>query len=379
MTQNIRFESLGVTAQLSAFLPEAAEATAEFHLIFHVDPRAESFASQSERLALAEKELREGDLLAGACAVFRRYFLSDAANQAALLPSPDCATAIVQQPPLDGSKVILWLYLQRGSEVSHDGTQTVAVHNGYRHLYHMGLISPEGDSYAQTLALLDKYETALSAQGASLPAHCVRTWFNVVDVDNQYAGLVRARRERFARLGLTAQTHYIASTGIGGGSAEPAAIVQLGGYALLGFEPTRQRYLYAPSHLNPTSEYGVTFERGTVMEFGDRAEVYISGTASIDNQGQVVHVGDIRRQTLRMWENVEALLYEAETSWEDVAQMIVYLRDVGDYAVVESMFHERFGTLPCAIVWAPVCRPAWLIEMECIAIPRRRNPRFRPL
>ena len=66
-------------------------------------------------------------------------------------------------------------------------------------------------------------------------------------------------------------------------------------------------YLYAPTHLNPTYEYGVSFERGTYVDYGDRRQVFISGTASINHRGEVVYPGDIRKQTERMWENVETL------------------------------------------------------------------------
>ena len=32
--------------------------------------------------------------------------------------------------------------------------------------------------------------------------------------------------------------------------------------------------------------------------------------------------------------------------------------------------------VPTVIVLVPVCRPGWLIEMECMAIAPRRNPQF---
>ena len=44
----------------------------------------------------------------------------------------------------------------------------------------------------------------------------VRTWIYVADIDVNYDGVVRARNDVFRRYGLTADTHYIASTGIGG-------------------------------------------------------------------------------------------------------------------------------------------------------------------
>ena len=184
---------------------------------------------------------------------------------------------------------------------------------------------------------------------------------------------MKARRENFYTQGLTEKTHYIASTGIGGLPADTRSIVQLGTYALTGAEKSQIKYLYAPEYLNPTYEYGVTFERGTCVEYGDRAEIYISGTASIDNKGNVLYIGDIEKQTLRMLENVNALLLEAKSGFSDVAQIIVYLRDINDYQIVKKIFDERFPDIPKVITLAPVCRPTWLIEMECVAVAERKN------
>ena len=178
-------------------------------------------------------------------------------------------------------------------------------------------------------------------------------------------------------LSNTTNTVGVCGTGIGGLPADTRALVQMGTYALTGFEPSQQRYLYAPTHLNPTYEYGVTFERGTVMEYGDRAHVFLSGTASINNKGEVVHVGNIVKQTERMWENVGVLLEEGGASFDDVMQIIVYLRDVCDYPTVKEMFARRFPDTPKVITLAPVCRPTWLIEMECIAVKKRCNEKYR--
>lgn len=127
-------------------------------------------------------------------------------------------------------------------------------------------------------------------------------------------------------------------------------------------------FLYAPTHLNPTYEYGVSFERGTFVDYGDRRQVFISGTASINNRGEVMYPGDVRQQTQRMWENVEALLAEAGCTFADVGHCMVYLRDMADYAVVRDLFDRRFPQWPVVMVHAPVCRSGWLIEMECMAV-----------
>lgn len=88
-----------------------------------------------------------------------------------------------------------------------------------------------------------------------------------------YAGVVKARNEVFVTQGLTPQTHYIASTGIGGRHADTQVLVQMDTYAVLGIRQEQIHYLYAPTHLNPTYEYGVSFERGTYVDYGDRRQV----------------------------------------------------------------------------------------------------------
>ena len=374
--RKLQFEELEVTAEVAAYEPK--EGVTEWHVILHVNNNQLPFGEQLGRLYEAEDRLPGMPEFWGAQYIMKRYFLSDSTNQQPLMrQQKNISVSLIQQQPLDGTKIAAWLYLQSGVEVREQNGAVVVSHNGYQHLWKMGMVKNQGDSARQTEELLTEYEAMLSKFNATLAENCIRTWFFVRDVDTNYHGLVVARRENFIQQGLTEKTHYISSTGIGGSPADTKALVQLGTYAITGLEPDQQHYLYAPTHLNPTYEYGVTFERGTVVEYGDRDHIFISSTASINNKGEVEHIGDIILQTKRMWENVEALLKEGETGWEDVMQIIVYLRDTADYEVVKALFAERFPHIPTVITLAPVCRPTWLVEMECIAVKEKVNERFR--
>ncbi len=374
--KKIEMRDLGVRVEASTFA--ASEGATEWHVMLHVEPCGQSFPEQMGRIYAAEDMLVLTLGLENPKYILKRYFLSDCANQEPLMRRErSVSTSFIQQQPLDGSKLAVWMYIMSDTSVRKEGDAMVAEHNGYKHLWRMGMCHPVGDSAQQTEAILSEYEDMLKTFGATLADNCVRTWFFVRDVDTQYAGMVRARRENFERQGLTERTHYVASTGIGGLPADPHALVQMGSYAITGLSSSQMSYLHAPSHLNPTYEYGVTFERGTVVEYGDRRHIIISGTASINNKGEVMHPGDIVSQTQRTLENVEALLAEGGATFDDVAQLVVYLRDTADYAMVKQIFAKRFPDIPTVITLASVCRSAWLIEVECVAIKAQTNPSYR--
>ncbi len=360
---------------------EVIDGVSEYHAIIRVTNPRLTYAEQVEEVLSAYDELIQGELK-GATAVFKRFFLSDAANQANYLlalqtESEDCPLSIVEQAPLDGSKIALWAYLQNGvhTKTLPNGMYEVK-HGAYRHLWMAGACNQATNSEYQTRLLLNDYVMQLLEQGCKLADHCIRTWFFVQNVDVNYAGVVKARNEVFVTQNLTDKTHFIASTGIAGRHANSKVKVLMDTYAVDGIKKEQVHYLYAPTHLNPTYEYGVSFERGTYVDYGDRRQVFISGTASINNKGEIVHPGDVRKQTLRMWENVETLLAEAECTFEHVGHLLVYLRDIADYMVVKEMFEERFPNIPKVYLWAPVCRPGWLVEMECMAVKAIKDERF---
>jgi len=207
----------------------------------------------------------------------------------------------------------------------------------------------------------------------------VRTWLYVANIDVNYAPVSSARNRIFDRYGITREIGFPASTGIDGRSADRGDLLLLDVLAITGLEQGQNRRMEAPSHMNATVEYGVTFERGREVVFGDRRHLYVSGTASISNQGEILHPGDVARQTRRATENIAALLAGSGAEPADLRYLIVYLRDAADAETVEAVLAAGpMASVPRIIVHAPVCRPGWLMEMEGVAIDGKGDPRFAP-
>jgi enamine deaminase RidA (YjgF/YER057c/UK114 family) len=141
----------------------------------------------------------------------------------------------------------------------------------------------------------------------------------------------------------------------------------LDAYALAGVRPAQVGYLSAPDHLGPTHLYGVTFERGAQVAYRDRTHLIVSGTASIDSEGRVLHPGDVLRQLDRALENIAALLRAGGATLDDLAVVIAYVRDPADLPAVRAAL-GRHCNAPAEVLIAPICRPAWLVEVEAIAI-----------
>ena len=383
------WNDLCATVRMGSFIP--ATGAAEFHAIIELSSVFESTEKQYRMLAEAVQRLSQLPELTGATLVWKRFFVSDAINQAPCLkPSDGEAISVVQQPPLNGTKASVWLYFVEDVQLSHDTDDALIMKRPhYTHLFHTQLHERSTSSSLcspltpypspiehQTREIFNRYSRSLLRHSCTLERNCIRTWIFVQDVDVQYAGMVSSRRDFFEREGLTPQTHYIASTGIEGRYIHPDVLMLMDAYAIAGIEPEQIKYLKALTHLNPTYEYGVTFERGTSVDYGDRRHIYISGTASINHRGEIVHPLNIEKQTAHTFENVQALLAEAEADLNDASHLIVYLRDTADYTVVNRYLEQHYPRIPRVLALAPVCRPGWLVEVECMAVKTIENKQF---
>lgn len=129
--------------------------------------------------------------------------------------------------------------------------------------------------------------------------------------------------------------------------------------------------------LNEAYEYAKpsSFSRGLRLEFGNIVVLLISGTASIDEYGKTVHVGDFRAQLRRTYHNITGLLESEGATWKDIVRTTCYLRDIErDYEAFNeertAFFAEQgLDPLPASTgIQAILCRSDLLIEIEAIAV-----------
>jgi 2-iminobutanoate/2-iminopropanoate deaminase len=142
-------------------------------------------------------------------------------------------------------------------------------------------------------------------------------------------------------------------------------------------KPVSKKAIRAPRALNEAYDYPKpsSFSRGLRLDIKGITILLISGTASVDENGQTVHAGDFNAQTWRTYENITSLLEAEGASWKDVVRTTCYLRDIErDYAAFNEIRTEFFkqqglDPLPASTgIQAILCRPDLLIEIEAMVI-----------
>src|SRR5262245_5380313 len=98
----------------------------------------------------------------------------------------------------------------------------------------------------------------------------------------------------------------------------------------LALTPVRKQAITNPGVLNEAYAYArpSSFSRGLRIDLNGLVILLISGTASIDENGKSVHIGDFRAQLRRTYHNISGLLAAEGATWHDIVRTTCYLRDI---------------------------------------------------
>jgi len=175
--------------------------------------------------------------------------------------------------------------------------------------------------------------------------------------------LTKGEREEMAKMGILSTDNEITE----------------GRYPEIHYErpPIAKHAVHAPNVINEAFNYEKpsSFSRALRMNFGNTKVVLISGTASVNEEGQPEHIGDFKAQLWRTYNNITNLLAAEDMSWHDVVRTTNYLRDIErDYAEfnkIRTTFYSWHGLdpLPAATgIQARLCWETLLVEIEAIAV-----------
>lgn len=104
---------------------------------------------------------------------------------------------------------------------------------------------------------------------------------------------------------------------------------------------------------------------------GIRADnvLYVSGMLSMNEDGKTVGTGDITAQTRQVLESVRSVVESAGGSMKSIVYNMIFLKDLSDYAAMNSVYAEYFPEDPPArfCIRADLVKPEFLVEITSIA------------
>jgi len=229
----------------------------------------------------------------------------------------------------------------------------------------------------QTGIMFERAQQILKKNSGSYH-NVVRTWIYIEDILDWYGEFNKVRNIKYKDFGFIPngsggsdkeRIYLPASTGIFGSNPDKAAAVM----DVLAVIPGEG----SPVKIDQTSGikqrspfwYGSAFSRAMCVREPELTTILLSGTASIDEEGHSVFIGDTQKQIHKTVEVIDALIKEENATLKDICTATVFLKSADDYPVYEKAVLDLGLTeTPAVIVVADVCREELLFEVDATIV-----------
>ncbi|MCH2021129.1 MAG: Rid family detoxifying hydrolase [Saprospiraceae bacterium] len=98
--------------------------------------------------------------------------------------------------------------------------------------------------------------------------------------------------------------------------------------------------------------------------------LYCSGQIAINPETGKLEISDIKSETVRVMENIRAVLTEAGTNFENVIKCTIFMSDMADYSAINEVYSRYFSnqTAPAREAVEVANLPKYVnVEISCIA------------
>jgi enamine deaminase RidA (YjgF/YER057c/UK114 family) len=214
----------------------------------------------------------------------------------------------------------------------------------------------------------------LLKENAGSYKNVVRTWIYLADILDWYSEFNQVRNAKYNEFGFIPnhssqeakeKIYLPASTGISGLNPNNAAAVMdvlaviPDHDSSISIEQTSGKKQASPFH------YGSAFSRAMNIKEPENITILLSGTASIDKEGNTVFIGDTKSQIRKTYEVVEALIKEEGAALNDICTATMFFKNAEDYPKYHLASKEYgLNGIPAVCIIADVCRDNLLFELD---------------
>jgi enamine deaminase RidA (YjgF/YER057c/UK114 family) len=233
------------------------------------------------------------------------------------------------------------------------------------------------DRKVQSEAMFRQAERLLRAQGSAFQ-DVVRTWIYISDILDWYDDFNVVRNHCYSEYGFintpdsqkpAEQIYLPASTGIEGKNPfGRAATMDLFAVHRSPASAVNVRPIHSPKQLSPF-RYGSAFSRAVVIEDAESKLIFVSGTASIDEDGKSVFIGDPAQQMKQTFHVISDLIAPEGAQLQDLCEATVFLKRRQDFSLSQKIMAQvGISHAPSINVVADVCRDELLFEVDAVFI-----------
>ncbi len=194
-----------------------------------------------------------------------------------------------------------------------------------------------------------------------------RTWLYLPDILEWYNELNCIRTQFFSENNIFAGI-IPASTGIGLRNTSAKSLLINAFLLKTGDYNNLIRMVDSPLQCSAT-DYKSSFSRAVEISHKTSKKLIISGTASIDSEGQTVHYDNVKMQINQTMEVVSSIMSKEEYGWESMVRAIAYFRDPGHVKhFIEYCRANQIDSSYILIAIGTICRDDLLFEIEIDAV-----------
>ncbi len=120
--------------------------------------------------------------------------------------------------------------------------------------------------------------------------------------------------------------------------------------------------VFSPSAPAPIGPYSQAIQAGNML--------FVSGQIAIQQSTGNLLTGSIEEETHQVMRNLEAVLGAANYTFKDIVKTTIFLKNMGDFPTVNSIYGSYFPSEPPARETVEVARlPKDVhVEISCIAV-----------
>ncbi|MEJ2568516.1 MAG: Rid family hydrolase [candidate division WOR-3 bacterium] len=186
------------------------------------------------------------------------------------------------------------------------------------------------------------------------------------------------RQKQAEEMFLEAETDYAediflpASTGIEGKNPGGAStIMDLLAIVQRSSPEIQVKPLYGIRQRSPY-RYGSAFSRAMRVSEPGQNWIFVSGTASINEKGETVHIGDLPSQVEQTVEVVNYLIKPEGASFSDLCEATVFLKKKSDFSLYQETAKSLgISDIPAIYLVADVCWEELLFELDAAFVTRQ--------